>query len=244
MQQISVDFLQRFDPLALSPLVEDQDYFYYFVKRVMDITLATFLLVLFCPIMVIIAFLIVMDSHGPVIFSQTRVGSRRWVRNGFSYWQRNFFTCYKFRTMIHNADPSVHEDFVVNFIEGHIEPSENSCPFKLHNDSRVTRVGKVLRKMSLDELPQLINVLRGQMSMVGPRPDVPYAVKHYKTWHYERLAALPGLTGLWQTKGRSNVSFDKMASFDIEYVRNRSLLLDLKILILTIPAALSGKGAI
>jgi lipopolysaccharide/colanic/teichoic acid biosynthesis glycosyltransferase len=243
-QHISLEFLQRFDPHALSPLVEDQDYYYYFIKRVMDIVIAAFLLVIFSPIMVMIIFLIVIDSRGPVIFSQERVGSKRWTRDGFTYWQRSLFKCYKFRTMIHNADPSVHVNFIASFIEGQIKPSENINAYKLHNDSRVTRVGKVLRKMSLDELPQLINVLLGQMSMVGPRPDVPYAVDQYKSWHCERLATLPGLTGLWQTKGRSNVSFDNMASLDIEYVRNQSLLLDIKILILTIPAVLSAKGAV
>jgi len=243
-QQISLDLLQRFDPLALSPLVEDQEYFYYLLKRVMDIVIATFLLVIFSPIMVLIAFLIAVDSRGPVIFSQVRVGSKRWTRDGFTYWQRSFFKCYKFRTMIHNADTCVHENFVASLIEGQIEASENNYKYKLNNDTRITRIGKVLRKTSLDELPQLFNVLRGQMSMVGPRPDVPYAVNHYKNWHYERLAALPGLTGLWQVKGRSNVSFDKMASLDIKYVRNPSLLLDLKILVLTIPAVFSGKGAV
>lgn len=242
-QQINLDLLQRFDPLALSPLVENRDNYYYSVKRLMDITLAIFLLIVLSPIMILIALLIVIDSRGPVIFSQVRVGSKRWTRDGFSYWQRNLFTCYKFRTMIHNADPSVHEDFVAAFVDGHLGPTDNNTPYKLCNDSRVTRLGKVLRKTSLDELPQLINVLRGQMSLVGPRPDVPYAVKHYKTWHYERLAALPGLSGLWQTKGRSRVSFDEMASLDIEYIRNQSLLLDLKIMFLTIPAILSGKGA-
>jgi lipopolysaccharide/colanic/teichoic acid biosynthesis glycosyltransferase len=243
-RQIGLDFLKRFDPLALSPLVEDQEYFYYFIKRVMDIIISTFLLLILWPVMAMIALLIAIDTPGPVIFSQVRVGSKRWTRDGFTYWQRNLFKCYKFRTMIHNADPSVHEKFVATFVEGQIEPAEANNGYKLHNDSRVTRVGKVLRRTSLDELPQLFNVLRGQMSMVGPRPDVPYAVDHYKSWHCERLAALPGLTGLWQTKGRSNVSFDNMASLDIEYARNHSLLQDIKIMMMTIPAVFLGKGAV
>lgn len=243
-QIVDLDLLQRFDPLALSPLIENQDYFYYFIKRAMDLILTIFLLILFFPIMILIAILIAIDSQGPIIFCQKRIGAQRWIRSGFSYWQRTEFTCYKFRTMFHNADPSLHQDFVTAFVTGDIEQSNKTeTTFKLHEDPRVTRVGKVLRKTSLDELPQFINILRGEMSLVGPRPDVPYAVKHYKTWQNERLAALPGLTGLWQTTARSNVAFDEMARLDIEYVRSHSLLMDLKILLLTLPAVLSGKGA-
>jgi lipopolysaccharide/colanic/teichoic acid biosynthesis glycosyltransferase len=244
-RQVNLELLQRFDPLALSPLVEDQKFFYYFIKRGMDIILAILLLLLLMPIMVLISILIVIDSRGPVIFSQTRIGAKRWTRNGFSYWQRTEFKCHKFRTLVKDADPSVHQNFVKAFVEGCIEPSDtDETKFKLCNDKRVTRIGRVLRKTSLDELPQLFNILWGEMSLVGPRPDVPYAVEDYQSWHCERLAALPGLTGLWQTKGRSSVAFDDMARLDIEYVRNQSLLMDLKILVLTIPAVLSGHGAV
>jgi lipopolysaccharide/colanic/teichoic acid biosynthesis glycosyltransferase len=118
-----------------------------------------------------------------------------------------------------------------------------SGPFKLTDDPRLTRVGKVLRRTSLDELPQFFNVLKGEMSLVGPRPVPLYEVAEYKEWQRERLAAMPGMTGLWQVKGRSRVSFDEMVRMDIEYTRNRSLCFDLKILLLTIPAVLSGEGA-
>jgi len=241
----NIDQLQQIDPLAIRLANENQWNHYHIVKRVMDVTFTTLLLVLLSPIMILIALMIVLDSRGPVFFSQERVGARRWKKDGLSYWRRNLFICYKFRTMVYNSNPTIHQDYVEAFVKGSVESSDSDeINFKINNDPRVTRIGKVLRRTSLDELPQLINILRGEMSLVGPRPDVPYAVKHYQTWHCERLAALPGLTGLWQTKGRSNVTFDNMARFDIEYIHNQSLLLDAKILILTIPAVLTGKGAV
>ena len=244
-QQVNLDRLQRFDPLALSPLVEDRDSFYYFIKRALDVTLAVLFLVVLSPLMVLIAVLIVLDSGWPTIFSQVRVGSKRRVQDGFSYWQRSEFTCYKFRTMFQNADELIHKTYIKSFVEGNIDtPDNNNVKYKLCDDCRVTRIGRVLRMTSLDELPQFVNILRGEMSLVGPRPDVPYAVQDYKSWHYERLTALPGLTGLWQTTARSSVSFDEMARLDIQYARNQSLPLDLKILVKTIPAVLSAKGAV
>jgi lipopolysaccharide/colanic/teichoic acid biosynthesis glycosyltransferase len=245
LQGRSLEQLQQIDPLAVSLALEDTGDIYHIAKRVMDVTLTTFLLIFLSPVMALIVLVIVLDSRGPVIFSQERVGAKRWKRDGCSYWRWNLFTCYKFRTMVHDANPTVHQDYVEAFVKGTVKPSNGiEVKYKLNNDTRVTHVGKVLRKLSLDELPQLINILRGEMSLVGPRPDVPYAVKHYQPWHYERLATLPGLTGLWQTKGRSNVTFDKMVRYDIDYIRSQSLLLDLKILILTVPAIFSGKGAV
>jgi lipopolysaccharide/colanic/teichoic acid biosynthesis glycosyltransferase len=244
-QQVNLDRLQRFDPLALSPLVEDRDSLYYSIKRALDFTLAVLFLVILSPLMALIAVMIVLDSGWPIIFSQVRVGSKRWVQDGFSYWQRRDFTCYKFRTMFQDADEAIHKTYIKSFVEGNVEPSDNKeVKYKLCDDCRVTRIGRLLRITSLDELPQFVNILRGEMSLVGPRPDVPYAVQDYKSWHYERLTALPGLTGLWQITARSSVSFDEMARLDIEYARNQSLLLDLKILVLTIPAVLSAKGAV
>jgi lipopolysaccharide/colanic/teichoic acid biosynthesis glycosyltransferase len=159
-------------------------------------------------------------------------------------WEIREFPCYKFRSMVQHADPSAHQQFVKAFAEGRVEPSQaGHTRFKLTDDPRVTRVGRVLRKTSLDELPQLVNVLKGDMSLVGPRPVPAYEVAEYRAWHRERLAALPGITGLWQVNGRCQVSFDDMIDMDIEYVRNRSLRLDVKILLLTIPAVLSGRGA-
>jgi lipopolysaccharide/colanic/teichoic acid biosynthesis glycosyltransferase len=242
-QQIGLDVLKRFDPFALSPLARDRS-FYYLLKRALDVTLAALALTLLLPVLLIIAVLIVLDSGWPVIFKQQRVGAERWVRDGYSYWQRTVFICYKFRSMVRTADPKTHQVFAKAFVEGRVEVSNETGPkFKLNGDPRVTRVGRILRKTSLDELPQIVNVLRGEMSLVGPRPDVPYSVKHYKPWHYERLAALPGLTGYWQVKGRCDVPFDEMVRMDIEYIRNQSLWLDLKIILFTIPAVISGRGA-
>jgi lipopolysaccharide/colanic/teichoic acid biosynthesis glycosyltransferase len=146
--------------------------------------------------------------------------------------------------MVEDADSSLHEAFCKAFVEGRIESLDgDESAFKLARDPRVTRVGRLLRKTSLDELPQLVNVLKGEMSLVGPRPVPTYEVAGYQTWHCERLAALPGITGLWQIKGRGRVTFEEMIRMDIDYVRNRSLWLDIKILVFTIPAVLSGRGA-
>jgi lipopolysaccharide/colanic/teichoic acid biosynthesis glycosyltransferase len=147
--------------------------------------------------------------------------------------------------MLHKADESVHQAYIRAFVAGSLgKPDESQTPYKLTGDPRVTRVGRILRKTSLDELPQCFNVLRGEMSLVGPRPVPVYEVAEYReAWHHERLATLPGITGLWQVKGRCQVAFEDMIRLDLEYVRNQSLWLDLKIMFLTIPAALSGQGA-
>ena len=154
------------------------------------------------------------------------------------------FTMYKFRSMVQNADSSVHEAYIKDFVEGRAQATpENGGKFKLTNDLRVTPLGRLLRKFSLDELPQLINVLKGDMSLVGPRPVPPYEVACYGNGHHKRLAALPGITGFWQVKGRGRVTFEEMIRMDIQYVENASLWLDLKVLFLTIPAVLSRRGA-
>lgn len=242
-QQIELSLLRRFDPLALTSLARDRA-LYYACKRLIDVVTAAILLVLAAPLMLLIALLIFLDSGWPVIFAQERVGALHWNHSGYAYWQRTLFTCYKFRTMIRNADPSLHQAFVKAFVHGNVEPCDKThSQFKLTNDPRVTCFGRLLRKSSLDELPQLINVLKGEMSMVGPRPVPQYEVAEYKSWHFERLAAIPGLTGLWQINGRCQVSFDEMAKMDIEYARHPSLWLDIKIMFLTVPAVLSGRGA-
>jgi lipopolysaccharide/colanic/teichoic acid biosynthesis glycosyltransferase len=242
-QRISLNLVRRFDPFAVSPLARDHAC-YYSSKRMLDLTLATLALVLLSPLLALIAVLIVLDSGRPVIFAQERAGARRWTHDGYSYWQQSPFTCYKFRTMVRNADPSMHQAFIKAFVEGRVGQSESGgAKFKLTGDPRVTRVGRILRKASLDELPQLINVLQGDMSLVGPRPVPLYEVAEYKAWHRERLATWPGITGLWQVKGRCLVPFEEQIGMDVEYVRNQSLWLDVKILFLTIPAVLSGRGA-
>lgn len=248
MQQIQLDQLQRFDPLALSPLVEDRDYFYYLIKRVIDVLLASFFLVILSPIMAVIAILIILDSRGSAIFYQERVGSKRWTHGGFSYWQRSGFTCYKFRTMVRNADSSLHRSYV----QAHINNDHKSMDKlqgdktetrKLVRDPRVTRLGKFLRKSSLDELPQFWNVIKGDMSLVGPRPPIMYEVEEYEPWHLQRLEGLPGLTGLWQVSGRSSMDFDDSVRLDIHYINTRSLSQDLKIIIKTPLAIITTRGA-
>ncbi len=218
--------------------------FNLYLKRVMDFVLSLVLLVALAPIMALIAILIKLDSPGPVLFAQERVGARPRVRNGAVEWEIRNFVILKFRTMVDNADPSLHQEHVKAFVEGRLASlGDGDAEFKLQDDPRVTRVGRILRKTSLDELPQLLNVLKGEISLVGPRPVPTYEVAGYQPWHRERLAALPGITGLWQVKGRSRLSFEEMVRLDIEYVRNQSLWLDLQILFLTIPAVLSGRGA-
>lgn len=242
-EQIGRAILQRFDARAVSPLKRDR-WSYYFAKRLLDLILAAVALVLVAPLMLLIALLIRLDSPGPAIFTQKRVGGRRWTLNGYAYWQRFEFTCYKFRTMVDGADPETHRAYIEALIEGRVGPgSVEGAKFKLSEDARITRVGRILRKTSLDELPQLINVIRGEMSLVGPRPDVPYSVELYKPGWDERLASQPGITGIWQTHGRGDVPFSEMVRMDIEYVRNSSLWLDIRTLVLTIPAVLTGRGA-
>jgi len=230
--------------VSVSTIGNEGRYLYFACKRCMDIVLGSLLLVIALPLMLLIAILIKLDSPGPVIFIQERVGARRGSKGGRMIWEVRNFAFYKFRTMVQDADPSIHQAILKAWVEGRAEPSDaGGIKFKPTSDPRVTRVGRILRRTSLDELPQLVNVLRGEMSVVGPRPDLPYSVEGYKPWHHERLAALPGMTGLWQANGRCRVSFDDMVRMDIEYVRNQSLWLDLKILFLTIPAVLSGRGA-
>jgi lipopolysaccharide/colanic/teichoic acid biosynthesis glycosyltransferase len=217
---------------------------YGVLKRLMDILLAAALVILLLPLLLLIALLIKFDSPGPVIFTQERVGAKRQRFGNHRFWVVQSFTFYKFRSMVRDADPSVHEAYIKEFVLGRAQPSvESGGKFKLINDPRVTRVGRFLRKFSLDELPQLLNVLKGDMSLVGPRPVPPYEVAGYQARHHNRFAAWPGITGWWQVKGRCRVSFEEMIRMDVDYIRNASLWLDLKILFLTIPAVLSRRGA-
>jgi len=206
------------------------------VKRAIDLVGSAIGLVVLSPAMAAIAILIKRDSPGPVLFRQTRVG-----RNG------RLFTFYKFRSMICNADERVHREYYRELIHGNPPGQAGDCDegvsLKMVHDGRITRVGRVLRKSSLDELPQLFNVLKGEMSLVGPRPPIPYEVEEYGEWHRRRLEAIPGMTGLWQVRGRNQVGFDEMVRMDIEYIERRSLWLDLKILLLTPRAVISAKGA-
>jgi lipopolysaccharide/colanic/teichoic acid biosynthesis glycosyltransferase len=154
-----------------------------------------------------------------------------------------FFDMYKFRSMITGASKEIHKEYVTRLIKGEITPDGSGTPIKIINDSRVTRVGRILRKTSLDELPQLINILKGEMSLVGPRPCLPYEYKVYKDWHKKRTTVRPGITGLWQVLGRSEVSFEDMILLDLYYIYNRSMDLDLSILFETLFVVLKKKGA-
>ena len=217
---------------------------YFAAKRGVDVILAGLLLILLSPLILVIAILIRLDSAGPIFFTQERVGARRQSMGRQAIWMIRNFTMYKFRSMVQNADSSVHEAYIKDFVEGRAQATpESGGKFKLTNDPRVTPLGRLLRKFSLDELPQLINVLKGDMSLVGPRPVPPYEVACYGNGHHKRLAALPGITGFWQVKGRGRVTFEEMIRMDIQYVDNASLWLDLKVLFLTIPAVLSRRGA-
>lgn len=218
--------------------------FYFLCKRCLDVCLASVILFLLVPVLLFIAVLIKLDSSGPVFFTHERVGAKREKTGREAVWAVTQFGMHKFRSMSANADSRVHEAYIRDFVAGRVQPSEeNGGNFKLTNDPRVTRVGRVLRRTSLDELPQLFNVLKGQMSLVGPRPVPPYEVACYRNGEHKRLAALPGITGLWQVNGRCRVSFEEMIRMDLEYIRNASLWLDLRILLLTIPAVLWGRGA-
>lgn len=195
------------------------------LKRTFDIVCAAFAIVLLFPLWLLLALLIKLDSKGPVFYTQERVGM-----------DGRLFLLYKFRTMIADADPELHREYQRAFIAGRAEANLGDAKkptYKLFADPRITRVGKVLRRTSLDEVPQLLNVLMGDMSVVGPRPPIPYEVEAYELWHRKRLDMKPGLTGLWQVSGRNRLPFEEMVRLDLFYIENWSLLLDLKIILRT-----------
>ena len=206
---------------------------YGLAKRAFDIVVSAVFLVLLSPLMLVIGAVVKATSPGPAILIQERVG-----RGG------RVFPFYKFRSMYQNPDRSAEIKFAREYINGKILSTvEWNGIFKPANDARVTPVGRHLRKASLDELPQLFNVLKGDMSLVGPRPSMPYEVDAYKPWHRRRLEVLPGITGLAQIRGRSSLTFGDIVKIDIEYIERRSLLLDLRILLQTLPVVISGVGA-
>ncbi len=242
-----LDLIRESDPNALSLVAENRDV-YYNIKRILDFLLASVLLVLFSPVMPLIALLIKLYSPGPVFFVQERIGTKRQRRGNQSYWQKKTFRCYKFRTMRINSDSSLHQTYMKALIDNDQEKmaelqGQDTEIRKLVRDPRITRPGKFLRKTSLDELPQFWNVLLGDMSLVGPRPAIPYEIELYKTWYLERLQAQPGITGLQQVTARSTIDFDHQMRLDIEYIQNQSFLLDLKIMLKTPLVIISTKGA-
>jgi exopolysaccharide biosynthesis polyprenyl glycosylphosphotransferase len=203
---------------------------YSVAKRVVDIAGSLSALVLFSPLLLIIPILVKLSSSGPVLFKQRRLGQ----------WGKEF-RCLKFRTMYVDNNPEIHQNYIRDLVENR---TDSNGVYKIVNDPRVTPIGRVLRKTSLDELPQFLNVLIGDMSLVGPRPPIPYEVEVYKSWHKRRVIEVkPGITGLWQIEGRSRTTFDEMVRLDLRYVRQQSLWLDLKILFKTPRALVTGHGA-
>jgi lipopolysaccharide/colanic/teichoic acid biosynthesis glycosyltransferase len=203
------------------------------LKRAMDIFGSLAALIAFLPAFAIIALLVKLTSKGPVLFCQKRVGQ---------YGRE--FNFFKFRTMYVDNDSEIHREYVTKLIAGGADLGQGKGVYKLVNDPRITTLGRFLRKTSLDELPQFVNVLKNDMSLVGPRPPLPYEYERYKVWHKRRVLELkPGLTGLWQVKGRSRTTFDEMVRMDIKYASTSSLWVDVKILLQTPAAMFSGRGA-
>ena len=197
---------------------------YQLSKRILDITISVITLLVLMPVFLIIACAIKLDSKGPVFYSQTRVG-----KNG------KHFRMFKFRSMVKDADKKLHEIYHLNEKDGPV--------FKLSNDPRVTRVGQFIRRTSIDELPQFVNILRGDMAVVGPRPSLIKEVNQYTPYQAQRLNVTPGLTCYWQISGRSNLSFQEWVELDLKYINERGLATDIKIILKTIPAVLLGIGA-
>lgn len=219
-----------------SPPVETPfqiDLGYQRLKRALDVALTLILLIPVCLVIAFAAVLIILDSPGPIFFRQRRVG-----QNGIE------FEMLKLRSMYVNNNDAIHKEAIQRFMRGNVlnDDAEGSITFKLSNDARVTRLGRFLRKTSFDELPQFFNVLRGEMSLVGPRPPLPYEVELYSPRDWLRLTGKPGLTGDWQVYGRSQVPFGTMVEMDIVYLQRQSFWHDLKLILLTIPVIILGRG--
>ncbi len=202
----------------------EKNLIYFVIKRLLDIIGSVIGLVIFSPIMLIVAILIKATSDGPIIFYQRRVG-----------FKGKEFKLYKFRSMINNAE---------TLLEGLMDKNEMSGPmFKLKEDPRVTNIGKFIRKTSIDELPQLFNILKGEMSLVGPRPNLPREVVRFTAYQKQKLMVKPGLTCYWQVMGRNNIDFDDWIKLDIKYVKERNTIIDLKLILLTLKVLFGDKNA-
>jgi lipopolysaccharide/colanic/teichoic acid biosynthesis glycosyltransferase len=220
---------------------------YYFWKRALDILGSILALVLLLPVFMIIALFITLDSPGPVFFKQKRVGSHFINQPGSERWERKDFYCYKFRSMIHNSDDNVHKAYIQALVSNNLEKMREmeggeSNLHKLSNDKRITKVGKFIRKYSLDELPQFWNVFLGDMSLVGPRPNIPYEVELYPSSYLGRLQAKPGITGLQQITARCTTSLEEQVNLDLKYIENQSIPMDLFILVKTPITIFTQKG--
>lgn len=221
---------------------------YYMAKRSLDLAVASLVLILSLPFLIVVAILIKIDSPGPVFFKQERIGALRYKEKGRIWWHETPFVCWKFRTMFDKSSPALHQAYIRAFIQKDQDEMTRLnhgevgvC--KLIKDPRITRMGCFLRKTSLDEFPQFWNILLGEMSLVGPRPAIPYELELYKPWHHKRFQAKAGLTGLWQVSARSAVNFDQMVKLDIDYVQRQSFWLDLAIILKTPWAVFSTRGA-
>lgn len=202
------------------------------LKRIFDVSLCLLGLLLFGPVALVIAILIRLESPGPVLYVHDRIG-----KGG------RIFKMYKFRTMHHNIARDSHREYMKAFVKGQSTNNEDTGVFKPFQANQVTKIGRILRATSLDEMPQIYNVLKGEMSIVGPRPNVVWEVEEYKGWHKERLEVLPGITGLAQVHGRSGIPFNTIIWYDLKYIERQSLLLDIKILWWTLTAVLQRTGA-
>ncbi len=233
----SIRRVQRSSNDQTGLLIRERAVWERFVKRSLDIIASLVVLIIGFPFLIAVAMLIKLTSKGPIFFRQARVGE-----NGEE------FILFKFRTMKPGSDDSLHKEFTRSFIQGLMSQSnldgDRSSIYKLTNDPRITAVGGFLRKTSLDELPQFINILKGEMTIVGPRPPLHYEYDCYDDWHKLRLKVRPGLTGLWQVSGRSSVPFHEMVMLDLHYIENWSMRMDLKIMMQTIPVMLSGTGGL
>jgi lipopolysaccharide/colanic/teichoic acid biosynthesis glycosyltransferase len=203
-----------------------------FGKRALDVAISVPAIVVLTPVFIVVWIAIHLDSPGPAVFCQRRIGRGE-----------KTFNCFKFRTLRHNADQNVHREAIRRAWAKEPLSNDPDAPYKLTDDPRVTRVGGVLRRTSLDELPQLLNVLRGEMSIVGPRPAIPYELEHFQDWHHRRHIVKPGITGICQVRGRGRVCPEVMLEMDVEYAMNWTLWTDLKLIALTFPAVLRGRGA-
>ncbi len=204
-------------------------------KRLLDVLFTLLISPLLCIVIAIVALLIRLDSKGPIFFRQRRIG-----QNGAA------FDLYKFRSMHVNSDNFAHREAIKRYIDGKVlnHGADPHNRYKLDDDPRITRVGRIIRKTSLDEIPQFWNVLRGEMTLVGPRPPLPYEVELYSSRDHLRLCGKPGLTGFWQVYGRSQVPFKSMVEMDIQYLQQQSLRQDIKLIFLTIPVMIFGRGGI
>lgn len=207
----------------------------FLIKRLMDIVLSSLMLLFLSPLFAVVALLIKLGPPGPVIFRQTRVGKGS-----------KHFTCYKFRSMIDGSDDTAHKKYIRGLLQGEsVIPKDNGREklFKLIDDPRITSIGRLLRKTGIDELAQLFNVLKGNMSLVGPRPPIPYEVEMFADWQKQKLAVMPGITGLWVISGRNKLGYKESIELDIEYIKHWSPWFDIKILLKTIPAVLIRREA-